>query len=104
MPALKMAAGRHHRIAVICPSPTFIRATNKTVSPKSDSAADLLLAAEQIRNRDLMQRLNQQLRRLGISVAMSGEANAIRMVMAETEIARSGRSSSSRSTAAGVRR
>lgn len=100
MPALKMAVGRHHRIAVVCPSPTFIRATSKTVSPRSDSAADLLLAAEQIRNRDLMQRLNIQLRRLGISVAMSGEANAIRMVLAETEIARSGRSSSARSAAA----
>ena len=99
LPALRMALGRHHRVAIVCPSPTFLRPSAASTFPASDSAADLLLAAEQLRNRDLMLRLNRELRRMGAAVAVSGETSAIRLVMSEMEIARSGRVA-----VAGVRR
>ncbi|MEZ6041681.1 MAG: DUF58 domain-containing protein [Planctomycetaceae bacterium] len=103
LPALRMARGRHHRVAVVCPSPTFVRPGPANTTPRRDDVADLLFAAEQIRNRELKQRMNRELRRLGIAVSMSGESNAIRMVMAETELARSGRTAGSSVRAAGVR-
>ena len=99
LPAVKMALARHHRVAFVCPSPTFRRPTASSLEPASDSVADLMAAAEQINARQHATRLQRELRRLGATVTCSGESEAIHMVLAEMEIARSGRMSP-----AGVRR
>lgn len=91
LPAVKMVLARHHRIAFVCPTPTFKRPTPASIEPPSSAAEDLLLAAEQTRTRDLSARLQRDLRRLGATVAFAGEANAIQLVLAEMQIARSGR-------------
>lgn len=99
LPAVKMALGRHHRVAFVCPSPTSQRPTASATEPRSDSLDDLVAAAEQIRARELAVRLQRELRRLGAAVSCSGENEAIPLVLSEMEIARSGRISP-----AGVRR
>lgn len=91
LPAIKLALARHHRVAVVCPSPTFRRPTPESTQPASAAAADLLLAAEQIRIRDLFQRLQRELGRLGAAVTVCGEPQAVRMVLAQMDLARSGR-------------
>lgn len=99
MPAVRTALARHHRVAFVCPSPNFLRPTVESTQPASMSVDDLLLAADQIRSRELGLRLKRELTRVGASVAFSGEQNAIRIVLSEMEIARTGRSAP-----AGVRR
>ena len=91
MPAIKMALARHHRVAIVCPSPTFLRPTAESTEIHSLSAEDLLLAAEQTRTRELATRLQYELRRTGAAVAISGEANAIQLVLSQMSIARTGR-------------
>ena len=99
LPAVKMALGRHHRVAFVCPSRTFRRPTASSIEPATDSVEDLLVAAEQINTRELATGLQRELRRLGAAVTCSGEAAAIHMVLSEMGIARTGRMSP-----AGVRR
>lgn len=99
IPAVRMARARHHRVAVVCPSPTFLRPTPESVVPESDRVEDLLLAAEQIRIRNLSLRLQRELGLLGATVAVSGQQNSVRLVLAQMELARTGRF-----TAAGARR
>ncbi len=91
MPAVKMALARHHRVAFVCPSPTFLRPTAESTAIRSVSAEDLLLAAEQIRMRELAARLQFELRRIGATVSISGESSAIHLVMSQMAIARTGR-------------
>ncbi|MBC7967648.1 MAG: DUF58 domain-containing protein, partial [Fuerstia sp.] len=91
MPAVKMALARHHRVAFVCPSPTFLRPTAESTAIRSVSAEDLLLAAEQIRTRELAARLQFELRRIGATVSISGESSAIHLVMSQMAIARTGR-------------
>ena len=99
LPAVKMALGRHHRVAFVWPSPTFRRPTASSAIPKTNSAEDLVAAAEQIRVRELATKLQRKLRRLGATVTSSGEQAAIPLVLSEMELARTGRIS-----AGGVRR
>lgn len=91
MPAIRMALARHHRVAIVCPSPTFLRPTAESTEIRSLTAEDLLLAAEQTRTRELAARLQYELRRAGVAVAISGEANAIQLVLSQMSIARTGR-------------
>ena len=91
LPAVKMALGRHHRVAFVCPSPTFRRPTTASTIHKSNSIGDLLAAAEQIQMREEVAKLHRKLRRLGATVTCSGEQEAIHLVLSEMEIARSGR-------------
>jgi uncharacterized protein (DUF58 family) len=91
MPAVKLALARHHRVAFVCPSPTFLRPTEQSTGFRSGSADDLLLAAEQTRTRELASRLQYELRRIGAAVSISGESNAIGLVLSEMAIARTGR-------------
>ena len=91
MPAVKMALARHHRVAFVCPSPTFMRPTAESTVIRSLSAEDLLLAAEQIRTRDLAARLQFELRRIGATVSISGESSAILLVLSQMSLARTGR-------------
>lgn len=91
MPAVRMALARHHRVAFVCPSPTFLRPTAESTAIRSLSAEDLLLAAEQTRTRELAARLQYELRRTGATVSISGESSAIHLVLSEMAIARTGR-------------
>ena len=91
MPAVKMALARHHRVAFVCPSPTFIRPTAESTAIRSLAAEDLLLAAEQTRTRELAARLQFELRRIGATVSISGESSAIHLVLSQMAIARTGR-------------
>ncbi|RLS46236.1 MAG: DUF58 domain-containing protein [Planctomycetota bacterium] len=93
LPAVKMALGRHHRVAFVCPSPTFRRPTISSTEPATDTVDDLVAAAEQLKARDLATGLQRELRRLGAAVTCSGEKAAIHMVLSEMEIARTGRMS-----------
>jgi hypothetical protein len=45
LPAVKMVLARHHRIAFVCPTPTFKRPSAASVELKSNDAEDLLLLA-----------------------------------------------------------
>ncbi len=91
LPAVKMVLSRHHRVAVVCPTVTFQRPTENSTDIVSNSAEDLLMAAEQTRARDLSTRLQREFRRIGASVSFAGQQNAILLVLAEMEIARTGR-------------
>jgi hypothetical protein len=93
LPAVKMVLARHHRIAFVCPTPTFKRPTLNSTEISSTSADDLLFVAEQTRTRDLAVRLQRELRRVGAATAFAGEQNAIQLVLSEMEIARTGRMS-----------
>jgi len=91
LPAVKLALARHHRVAFVCPTPAFKRPTVESTEIHSPDAEDLLLAAEQTRTRELSLRLQRDLRRIGATVSFAGEQNAIRLVLSEMEIARTGR-------------
>ena len=91
LPAIKLALARHHRVIFVFPTPTFRRPQPPPDASPDMSAEELFDRAERLRNRELASRLQRELRRLGASVALSGEKEAIRMVLAESELARSGR-------------
>ncbi len=88
---VKLALAKHHRVAFVCPTTTFLRPTAEAIEPKSMSMNDLLLAAEQVRVRDIALLMKRELMRLGVSVTFSGERPAIQMVLAEMDLARDGR-------------
>lgn len=89
---VKLAVAKHHRVAFVCPTTTFVRPKVEPVLPSSESISDLLQAAERTRVRDCSMYLKRELAQLGASVSFSGEQNAVRMVLAEVDTARSGRS------------
>ncbi len=88
---LKLAVAKHHRVAFVCPTTTFMRPTSDPVQPRSNRIEDLLLASEQTRVRELATRMKREVMRLGIAVSFSGEREAIQMVLAEMDMARDGR-------------
>jgi uncharacterized protein (DUF58 family) len=93
--AIKLARSKHHRVALVCPSPTFQRSpTMSQMHVAHDNVFDvdgLRIAAEQIRIHDQADRLKRYFVMLGVPLSLSGEANAIGMVLSEISIARSGR-------------
>ncbi|MCP4784468.1 MAG: DUF58 domain-containing protein [Fuerstiella sp.] len=91
LPAIKLALARHHRVVFVCPTPAFRRPQPQYSTDVGTTARELLEQAEGLRSCELANRLQRELRRLGASVALSGEQEAIRMVLAETELARGGR-------------
>lgn len=93
LPAIKMARARFHRVVFVAPTPTFRRPTMDALLDDPTDVAALLQRAEDIRTQELCGRLKQSLHRIGARVALSGEQSAIRMVMAEVELSRSGRTS-----------
>lgn len=96
LPGIKLALARHHRVAVVCPTATFRRPDKLSEWPENSDADSLLQHAEDLRIAELADRLTRSLRRLGVSVSVSGEESAIQMVAAETDMARSGRMRSGR--------
>ena len=91
--AVKLALTKHHRVAFVCPTTTFMRPKPAAIVPQSDSIDDLLLAAEQTRVRDLAMDMKRELVRIGATVSFTGEESAIRMVIAEMNRATDGRTS-----------
>ena len=94
LPAVKLAVAKHHRVSFICPTTTFQR-PSKSVKPNLAgdwSTDDLLLVAEQARLQIQSEQLRRELHRCGASLSLSGERNAIRMIMTELDAAKSGRS------------
>lgn len=91
LPALRLARSRHHRIAVACPTPAFHRPGRDFEAPADLSTEGLLLAAEHTRTQELTLLLQQELRRLAIPAALTGETEAVRLVLNELELARTGR-------------
>jgi uncharacterized protein (DUF58 family) len=96
LPALRLARSRHHRVAVACPTPAFHRPGRGFEAPADLSTEGLLLAAEHTRTQELMLMLQQELRRLSIPAALTGETEAVRLVLNELELARTGRMAGSR--------
>ncbi len=89
--AVRLAVAKHHRVAFVCPTTTFTRPTPAVASPKSLTVPDLLEVAEKARVRDMANELKRELLKAGATVAFSGEPSAIRMVIAEMDVARDGR-------------
>jgi hypothetical protein len=94
--AVGLARAKHHRVVIICPSPTFVRpqtaATQAKATPYSQATvAQLRTAAEHIRLIELAAPLKRRLTKLGVPMTISGEPRAMRMVLSEIDIARSGR-------------
>lgn len=88
---VKLALAKHHRVAFVCPTTTFLRPDSAIIEPKSESIQDLMLAAEQARVRDLAAHMKRELARLGVAVSFAGQRNAIQMIIAEIGLARDGR-------------
>ena len=88
---VKLALAKHHRVAFVCPTTTFLRPDSAIIEPKSGSIQDLMLAAEQARVRDLAANMKRELVRLGVAVSFAGQRNAIQMIIAEMGMARDGR-------------
>ncbi|MEY2726740.1 MAG: hypothetical protein RLZZ458_2607 [Planctomycetota bacterium] len=95
-PVLRLARARHHRIAIACPTPAFQRPVGQFELPEVPNTESLLLVAEQTRTQDLTAILQQELRKLGIPAALTGETEAVRLVLNELELARSGRTAGGR--------
>lgn len=88
---LKIAKAKHHRVAVVIPSPTFVRPKSLALENRILSASELRQEAEHMRLHEWMAPLKRNLAKLGIPVAISGEAKTMRLVLSEIEIARDGR-------------
>jgi len=91
MDAVVVAKAKHHRIAVICPSPTFLRPKPMSIGIQAESVEELRLAAEHVRLRELALPLKRRLTKLGVPMAITGETKAMQTVLSEIAIARSGR-------------
>ena len=99
--AIRIAKSKHHRVAVICPSPTLHRPKSRsssvsanTVSANTVSAktvAELRLLAEGIRLGELALPLKRSLTKLGVPMSIAGEPKATGLVLSEIAMAKSGR-------------
>ena len=94
LPAVKLAIAKHHRISFVCPTSTFRRPSRTVAADFSGNwtTDDLLFVAEQARLQIQAEQLQRELHRCGASLSLSGEKNAIRLIMAELEAVRTGRS------------
>lgn len=94
LPVVKLAVAKHHRVSFVCPTSTFQRPSSNVSADFSGnwSTRDLLFVAEQARLQIQMEQLQREIHRCGASVSLSGEKNAIRLIMSEIEAAKSGRS------------
>lgn len=98
--AIRLARARHHRVVLICPCPDDCRPgpvkvgfVERQVSAGSRDVDELLTHAERVRRTHSAERLQRQMRRLGVPVAFASDRRAVQLVLAEAELARSGRSS-----------
>ena len=93
--AIRLARARHHRVVVICPCPDDCRPGSIDQATVSDNrkVSGLLSQAERVRRVYSAERLQRALRRLGVPVAFASDGRAVQLVLAEAELARSGRTS-----------
>ena len=92
LPVVRSAVARHHRVTVICPTPDFRRPIDSTLASEMPAEQyDLLMRAEQLRLNQAADHIRRRLRRAGASVSFSADQNAIRLVLAEADLARHGR-------------
>lgn len=92
LPAIKLAIAKYHRVSFVCPTSTFLR-PSRGVSvdfSREHSADELLLVAEQARLRMQAEQLQRELHRCGASLSLSGERNAIHLIMSELDAIKSG--------------
>ncbi len=94
LPSVKLAIAKHHRVSFVCPTSTFLRPSRNVSADFAGnwSAQELLLVAEQARLQIQLEQLQREIHRCGASVSLSGEKNAIRLIMSELDAAKSGRS------------
>jgi len=94
---IRSALARHHRVVIICPTPDFRRperSVNTDQLPKDEH--ELLMRAEQSRLNRIASKLQREIRRTGASISFSADARSIRMVLAEADLARNGRTTHTR--------
>lgn len=96
LPAVKLAVAKHHRVSFVCPTTTFQRPYPSGAFRFSGTwtADDLLLIAEQSRLQIQAEQLQRELHRCGASLSVSGEKNAIRLILSELDAVKMGRSKS----------
>ena len=94
IPAVRLAVAKHHRVSFVCPTTTFRRPNRHVASDFLGdwSADELLMVAEQARLQIQTEQLRRELHRCGASLSISGEQNAIGLIMAELDAVRTGRS------------
>lgn len=93
--AIRLARAHHHRVVVICPCPDDCRPSslNMTDLSSRQSLSRLLSHAERARRINSAEKLQRALRRIGVPVAFASDGRAVQLVLAEAELARSGRTS-----------
>ncbi len=93
--AIRLARAHHHRVVVICPCPDDCRpgSLNMTDLSSRQSLSRLLSHAERARRINSAEKLQRALRRIGVPVAFASDGRAVQLVLAEAELARSGRTS-----------
>ena len=91
LPSIRLARSRHHKVIAVSPASTFQRPGREPLMPRTTSAEDLLLTAEQIRVTELQDDLQLELRKAGVPASCSGEQHAIRLIASELQLTRSGR-------------
>lgn len=94
--AIRLARARHHRVVVICPSPDDCRPgslDNDADFSIQRGVGNLLGQAERVRRVNSAERLQRAMRRLGVPVAFASDKRAMQLVLAEAELARTGRTS-----------
>ena len=86
--AIRLARAKHHRVVVICPWPTVADFYGDS---RKEQTARIVARAEKIRLEKSAKDAMSAIRRLGVPVAFATETRAAQLVIAEAELARSGR-------------
>lgn len=92
LPSVKLAIAKHHRVSFVCPTSTFLRPSRGVAVDfsRENTTEELLLVAEQARLRIQAEQLQRELHRCGASLSLSGEKNAIHLIMSELDAVKSG--------------
>ncbi len=98
IPAIKLAVSRHHRVVMVCPSPTGVRLSQTVDAISGSSLDEVCTQADHIRLGFAAKLIQRKCKSIGAKVAFTGERNAISVVMAEAELAGSGRTLGRRGT------
>lgn len=90
--AIRLARARHHRVCVLSPVPEFLSDVDlETTHAHPLTSDELLLRAEVLRIRRAQDNLKRELIRLGASVSFVCDRRAIKQVLSEVNLLRSGR-------------
>lgn len=92
LPAVKIAIARHHRVIVVAGSTTNRRPGRHLEPELPTSSTDVLERAEVVRISRLSQQFARRLRSVGANFAVNGSSDVVKLVMAEAELAGTGRS------------